>query len=347
MNLFTFAHRKEAEAFIDYLSFKPIAFYFDGLYKNQDSYLLITGEGLHNASEKTIAVLSSFADQIDNLVNIGVAGSLSAKLKMSEIISVRTSYAHHAERLEFKSFTSKSSDTTVDCMSVYDRVINISDRKKLSAFASLIDRELWSIASAAHLFKKSFQSIKYISDDLESENFCQLVINNSEFISKKLLDFYMANNSNDTTLNPNEEDSYLTLKSTELYFTVTQKRSLLHLLSLLKNTNFNEEEFLRSKDVKEIFGMEISAKEKTKKVLELLVIRINPIHSTITNKLTKIISPLKKDNIEVKYDRNFEDPTIEVSFKIDSQEKLDKIKESLSLFDFKQIQEVYDGKLDV
>jgi hypothetical protein len=54
MKLLTFAHRGEAQAFLAAYTFKPVDFFFDGLLKSDNYYLLITGEGPHAASEKLL-----------------------------------------------------------------------------------------------------------------------------------------------------------------------------------------------------------------------------------------------------------------------------------------------------
>ena len=38
MKLLTFAHRGEARAFLDASDYKPVEFFFDGLFKNDDSF---------------------------------------------------------------------------------------------------------------------------------------------------------------------------------------------------------------------------------------------------------------------------------------------------------------------
>lgn len=347
MDLLVFAHRKEAEAFIDYLQFKPIEFHFDGLYKNVDSYLLITGEGTQNASERVSAALSLFKKDITNIVNIGIAGSLSEKVKKHEILEIRTSYAHHANRLEFKSFTSSSTNTHLDCMTVFERVLTLEHRKKLSLLADIIDRELWSIASAAHLFKINFQSLKYISDDINDEGFCQLIIKESEIISNKLLNYFQNKNSN-KTISTNEMKRPSEIQDHKnLYFTVTQRRQLQHLLNLLENTNFSELNFLEREDIINILNLDILPKERSRRILELLLLEINPVHGKIKELVAAAISPLCKNEIDVKFDKDFEDKTLTILFKINSEETLNSKLRTLANFEFKKIDDIFNGNFDV
>lgn len=347
MKLLTFAHRKEAESFIDYLNFKPVNFHFDGLFRNDNDFLLITGEGTQNATEKVVATISFFKNEIKHLYNIGIAGSLSNKASKGELVEIRTSYAHHATRLEFKSFTSNATDSNLDCMTVFERVLSLDQRKKLSLHADIIDRELWSIASASHLFKIPFTAYKYISDDLNDENFCQLIIRESEIISFKLLNFYnLKTKSNLGSISQATAESLIKNHSS-LYFTVTQNRNLLHLLSLLKNTQFNESTFLEREDIKSILNSETLPKDKSKKVLELLLLEINPVHGKIKQLFNSSIRPLTNSDIEVKHDKDFEDKTLTLSFKINSTESLNSKIRALTNFDYRKIDDLFNGNFDV
>ena len=184
--LLIFAHKGEASHFLKAISFTPVDFFFKGLFESPDFFLLICGEGLQNTSEKTVSVLTHFNNQISEIYNLGTAGSLSEKIIKDQIHWVKTCYAGSTERQEYKSFTTQSPNATINCLSAYERIETPEARKKLSSFADIVDRELWSVGSAAALFKKSFYSLKYISDDPKSENFSQEVINKAPLISEKL-----------------------------------------------------------------------------------------------------------------------------------------------------------------
>lgn len=184
--LLIFAHKGEAGHFLKANSFTPVDFFFKGLFESPDFFLLICGEGLQNASEKTVSVLTHFNNQIIEVYNLGTAGSLSEKIIKDQIHWVKTCYAGSTERQEYKSFTTQTTNATINCLSALERIETPESRVKLSSFADIVDRELWAIASAAVLFKMPFYSLKYISDDLKSDNFSQEVINLAPLISVKL-----------------------------------------------------------------------------------------------------------------------------------------------------------------
>jgi nucleoside phosphorylase len=190
--LLVFAHKGEAIHFLKTIPFTPIDFFFMGLFESSDFYLLITGEGLQSASEKTVSVLSIFNKQISEIYNMGTAGSLSNQVSVDQIVWVQTAIAGSHERREYKTFTSSHPLASITCISANERVETTEARDRLSPFANIVDREVWAIASAAALFKIPFFSIKYISDDCSSENFCKEVIQKAPQISANLHDFFIG-----------------------------------------------------------------------------------------------------------------------------------------------------------
>ena len=105
MILFIFAHKGEASTFLKELSLSPIPLIFDGLFGDKDKYLLlITGEGLQSASEKTSAVLSLFSNSITHIINYGICGSLRSEIKKESLITIRSAYGYSGDKPFFKSF---------------------------------------------------------------------------------------------------------------------------------------------------------------------------------------------------------------------------------------------------
>ena len=173
VKLLIFAHRGEAQAFFNEWELLPVSFFFTGLFKNKDHYLLITGEGPKEASEKTVAVLAAFKSEISEVINIGIAGSLNSKLRVGDCVWIRSSYAQNAKACEFKSYTTNNHNN-IDCITAYSRITTSEDKKFLSSFADIVDRELWAIASASHLFKIELSALKLISDESDSVDICPL-----------------------------------------------------------------------------------------------------------------------------------------------------------------------------
>lgn len=348
-SLLTFAHRGEAQAFFEAYSTRPVEFYFDGLFESEHFFILITGEGPHNASEKCIAVASKFSDEIGAIYNIGIAGSLSPKLKKYDLQWIRTAYAHHAERLEFKSYTSSLKHTQHDCMSAYTRVLSTEERVKLSQFANIVDRELWAVASAAHLFKIPFYALKIISDDLEDHaaDICKFVKLEAPLFSKKLLEEFdrhrlmLLNSPNKNETKPAKDHPLL--NDPDFYFTTSQERKLISLIANLeiKGNNPLKFEFQFIKD------LEISPKDRSRQLIQFLSDELNPMAKKIRFALAKKLEPLSEASITTGFDSDFESDWIQLSMKIQSSRDLEKIKNALKIFSYEEFKEVLNGKIDV
>lgn len=184
--LLLFAHKGEASFFLQNIPHTPIDFFFKGLFNSENYFLLLTGEGLQNASEKTISVLTQFNHQIDSIYNIGTAGSLNENIYTDEIHWIKSVVAGSVARREYKTFYSSDTSAVTTCISAYERITDIESRRQLSAFGDIVDRELWAIGSAAKFFNLPFSALKYISDDYKNTDFCADVIKKAPLISEQL-----------------------------------------------------------------------------------------------------------------------------------------------------------------
>lgn len=344
MILFVVAHKKEAEAFIEYFALKSVPFIFEGFYEGQNIKLIISGEGLKNASERTLIALTKFPE-ITEVINLGVAGSVTSKIKVGEIHFVRTVYAHNGLAPEFKSFTSDIK-STYDCMSLSKRVLHSNEKIEYAKFADIIDREAWSIASAAHIFKKPFYAMKYISDDLDSKDFCQLVIDEAHIISAKILDFYLKNKSHQNDISNQETFYDHLLNDKRFHFTLTQKRQLQSIVLALQSIEYNLDAFSHGPLFSDISTKEITPKERSKQIIQTLLLELNPFHKTVSNKIDKLLHPFQK-KIHFKYDMTLERNEIEGNFKFSTETELNEIINTLRNFPIKSIHEIFAGKFDV
>jgi hypothetical protein len=351
--LLIFAHRGEAQAFFNEWDFLPVTFHFTGLFKNNDHYLLITGEGPKEASEKTVATLAVFKSEISQVFNIGIAGSLTPKLKVHDLVWVRSSYAQNAERCEFKSFTTKHHNN-IDCMTVNTRVTTLEEKKNLSNFADIVDRELWSIASAAHLFKIDFLALKLISDDLSSTDICQLVKEEAPALSKKLFAEYQRLLKDQETKVPlelhapksNKLEDFILLHP-KLYFTTSQARKLNTVLKglSLKKTLTDEEVKSLIADLVDQQAEDKTSKELSKILLTVLSERLNPLNTQIKNKIMTSVAPLTDAGAQVNFDPELEQEFVQINFQIRSNKDQKKLMLALEQFNYQKIKDIFSGNL--
>jgi hypothetical protein len=353
MTLLIFAHRGEAQTFFNEWELLPVAFHFPGLFKNKDHYVLITGEGPKDASEKTVAVVSAIKSEIKNIFNLGIAGSLSEKLKVGDLVWVRSSYAQNADRCEFKSFTFKD-HSSIDCMTVNTRVTTLAEKKTLSSFADIIDRELWAIASAAHLFKIEMHALKLISDDLSSTDICQLVKDEAPALSKKLFTEYTQFKKSRASVNSieliteksNRLEDYI-LSHPKLYFTTSQTRKLTTVLKGLSLKKvFTDDEI--KKLINELVESESSdktSKELSKLLLNHLSERLNPLNTKIKAMILNSVSPLTDAGAQVMFDQELENEFIQVNYQIKSTKDQKRLILALEQFNYQKIKDIFSGKL--
>ena len=345
--LLTFAHRGEAQAFLSAYPFKPVEFFFDGLFESDSFLLLITGEGPHNASEKTISVLAKFSSEIEEVFNLGVAGSLNLHLKKNDIVWIRSAFAHHAERLEFKSYTSTLINAKNDCITAYTRILSPIERNKLSLFANLVDRELWAVASASQLFKRPFYSVKIVSDDItdSSEEICKFVKADAlAFSEKLLLEFqaYKTIKGGQINIRKKTKDDSSLLCDPSFYFTTSQERKLASLLHSLKIKGIE----ITSLDLSPIKALEKSPKDRSRLLLQFLNDQLNPMAKKIRKALLKKLMPLEDAAISSSFDPDFEQDWLLLTMKIQSSRDLEKIKNALKIFSYEDFKMVLNGGIE-
>lgn len=352
MKLLVFAHRGEAQAFFNQWDFAPVAFYFNGLFKSKNYYLLITGEGPKDASEKTVAVVADLKEELDQIINIGIAGSLNPKLKIGDLAWVRSSYAQNAERCEFKSYTT-TIHSSLDCITAYSRVTSSEEKKMLSSFADMVDRELWSIMSAAQLFDLPAFALKLISDEADSTDFCKLVKEEAPALSKKMLqaflEFEQKNNearpSLQNTLAVTLEDKLLT--HDKLYFTTSQARKLhtvLRGISIKKTLSDDEVLNLLQKLIEEDEATR-TPKELSKILLNALSEKLNPLNTKIKERITQGLKPLIESGAQVSFDPELEQDYVQVSFQIRNTKDQKRLMLALEHFNYQKIKDIFQGKL--
>lgn len=343
MKLLTFAHRGEAQSFFKHFEFESVDFFFNGLFKSKDFYLLLTDEGTHSACEKTIATLAQFSSHIEEIINLGVAGSLSQKYKKHDLLWIRTSMAHHAQKLEFKTYSSTAINSQVDCISSYTRVLSKDDRHKLSLFADIVDRELWAIASAATFFKLPFSSLKIISDDLtqidQNTEICQLVKEDALNFSEKLLTEFL-NKSGKTKVQTKIKTQNSFYESEAFYFTTTQERKLKSLLDGLSVKNISVSQDL----IDELLSLQVLPKERSRMLLIELNDLLNPFAKKMRRALDKTLTPLSEAGISAQYNSNLEQTLLHLSVGINSERDLERVKNALKIFSYSDYKNIFDGK---
>lgn len=338
MKLLHFAHRAEAQQFIQHFGVKLDDSLFPSVYIGDDLIILVSNEGLSNTHNKVSYLLGKF--NISKVVNLGIAGVLDNNLKLDQIVKVRTSYAYDGHGPKFHSFTTNE-QAKIDCISTEQRVLDSEFSKKLRPFAHIIDRELWALASSCQLHKVEFESYKYLSDYAGDQTQCLDIKNRAQEFSQKLLEAYL-----DAAI---EDQVILDLDTpNDFYMTFSQKHHVEKLLAALSiKWEISKEEVLKKVNANEILNLNLRPKEKTIFLIEKLEESLTPLKKVIENKLNESIKSLTACGANVSFDRALEKKEFQIRMNINSDKNVKRLAEALSEFSFSTFENIMDGKFDV
>lgn len=333
-DLLCFAHHGEAQAFLSHFDFKPMKFFFDGLFESDSYFLLLTQEGEQNTTERVTSVISYLHPHIHRVYNIGIAGSLNLKLRIGEIHKIRTSYAFQDSEPKFRSFT-LAEEKLPNCISSDRRVINKELAEKLSCFADVVDRELWAVASSCQLLKKPLSSIKLISDSPLIQNsfeICEPVRENAQVFSAQLLQYFLSEQkSKPEEIQPAENPIF---QDVSFHFTASMKHQYLELISRLES----------EPQLDEYRKLKVPAKIRTQKLLNEMRGQLNPLQKKIQEQTEDMKTQMNKKQIQIKFSEHFETDEVQFHFSAKDQNELETKIKSLSQFSFENIHNILTGK---
>jgi nucleoside phosphorylase len=313
MNLFVFAHRGEAQSFLDNDGYKAIT---NELYQNDKSLLLITGEGMFEVMIKLTKILENY--KINEIINLGVCGALQ-DIKQ-DIYSIRTVYGQE----QFKSFTSNDPQAMTDIITSQDRALTKQDKEKLSPFAQLVDRELWAIAYVANKYKIPFRAYKLISDNVNETDFCDRVKERASLYSQDLYN----------------KDRQVNLPN-GFYFTRQQEIQFHDLKTKCAALNIDIDILIGQAMIEKL------PKKRTSLLISLMRHALNPMKSDVEKKFKKLTKPFTTIGAKVSSPDNLESHVIDLRFQIKNELDLNRLKLSLELFNLKKYQDFIDGDMNV
>ncbi|AXK51242.1 5'-methylthioadenosine/S-adenosylhomocysteine nucleosidase [Spiroplasma alleghenense] len=192
MKLLIFAMIEEAQDTINSLEFSKVDDLFLNYYQNKESYLLITGIGLVNAS-LTLSVFLTKHKEIKEIINIGTAGSCSQELNVKDVVIIDKTYYsaadltgfnysygqlpgepkyYHNPHINAEFFKNlKIFEPKISSLASSDIFINSEEKfnnfvKKTDVGVEVFDMEGAALSHVANRFKKQIVIIKIISDNL-------------------------------------------------------------------------------------------------------------------------------------------------------------------------------------
>ncbi|AHI53955.1 5'-methylthioadenosine/S-adenosylhomocysteine nucleosidase [Spiroplasma sabaudiense Ar-1343] len=197
MKLIVVAMYEEIEGFLNSESFVIVEHQFLKIYKNDKTYLLITGIGLVNAALTLSAFLAIYQNEVTQIYNFGSAGSSSKNLQVFDIVVANRVYystvdltgfgyaygqipkeSEYFEMTLAQSILMKlSPNFDVHSSNLASSDIFISDENKFENFVikasksiEVFDMEAAALCHVAKKFAKPINVIKLISDNLLIKN---------------------------------------------------------------------------------------------------------------------------------------------------------------------------------
>jgi nucleoside phosphorylase len=334
--LLSFAHPGEAQFFLNDPDFRfkknaELPYFYEG----EDCDLILTGEGVTSALFRITQVLEKMNVQKGTLyrgvINLGIVGSISSKLKIWDVVSVRTVYNLVAHKMQFHSFTSQitSALTSVDLVTVQDRVLDFKSKVEISGFGDVIDRELWALAYVCQNYKLPWYSLKVVSDNLTQETDCKLIFDQKEEFSKILKESYLKHDP----FHSEKPGTQSKLETGELNLTLEQK--------ILNHPNFHWTESLKNEfkkflnlvsDVQEVRvenmieslvqDTSLTPKVRSIKLIEELRSISNPLMAEYKRKRDRLAEIWGSKGILIQYDSKGENLDLVIKFSCSTQQGL-------------------------
>lgn len=194
MNLLVAAHKAEVNTLINKLNLHKMEHLDNLVYGNENTALLITGEGIENVFLKLTSHLTIHSKEIKKIVNLGIAGAVSHKLKKNRIYEIGTvAFESGANKMPPQALSTKMN--TLFCQT---RTTALHNNAHLASTpVDVVDMELWAIASVARYFKIPCCSYKLISDYVSEPLDFNEIKKNMHFYSNEISTFYINKERND------------------------------------------------------------------------------------------------------------------------------------------------------
>ncbi|MAX65397.1 MAG: hypothetical protein CME66_00520 [Halobacteriovoraceae bacterium] len=335
MKLICIAHRGEAQQFIQALKLKTRNNEF---YHNHDLALLITGEGHLEVMTKLPYYIAQYDFQ--EIINYGIAGALNKKLEIKTLYPIRTSYAYFGNKPIFHSYPVMASTRHLDCISSDKRVLNNEDADQMSAFADLVDRELWAIGKIARQYKLPLRAYKLVSDYANEQTQCFELKNQAKEYSQIMLEHFNQN-KNQAQIPAIKKSQQLDL-SFHTSFTQTKRLETLQQKLDPQSIAYALEELEKEESFKKL-----KDKQKANKLISKLEAIVNPLNQKFTHYLENLFLPFKKIGANISYDPKLDQRKLVLKMEINDQKNIENLTKTLKGFQFQDVEKVWQGKIDV
>ena len=194
--LLTAAFKEEAAFFIKQLNLQKKFEIIDGLFTNNNNFLLITGKGIINAKQKFEHFINLNKKFSGPVYNFGICGKLKDKILLNHIYEInRVIVLNNKDNINSIKLADQNIKDDVNCISVTSPVQNKQVANRLKNYADVVDMELWAYAEVCKRKNFNLVAFKYVSDDANEETSLKSILKNITAISEKLFNYYLENYS--------------------------------------------------------------------------------------------------------------------------------------------------------
>jgi hypothetical protein len=331
MYLITMAHLGEAQGVIENFRLKK---HLSDVWLGEEFVLLITGEGPWESATRTALEISRHP--LSHILNIGIAGTVCQKVKIGEIVNVRSVYLVGDQKPFFKTF--QLGATGIDCVTSFERILDPQKAALLSGLGSIVDRELWGVAMAARTAGLPVSSWKMISDDAGSLKACELVQEMAHELSEKIAG-KLSEKFKEVEVSPLPVGFHMTFTMRHRLETLLTKLSL--------KEGIGREEALRLLPLKDLLLEDISSKERSKKLMRYLEQKIDPFRKVVTEVVSSLEKNFQKEGFKLSLDPTLENTKVTISFEAQDDESLKQKSTALKKLSLAPYEKLLNGSFDV
>ncbi len=191
MNLIVFAHKAEAQNFLKEKTISQYSKKLPNLYHCDKYYVLFLGKGIGHVTRDLASATLELSGKIKQIINMGVAGSLSQELELNKIYPIKTCILAPNDLKRRETFDLQTqSDKLFTCITTQRMVDTPAYAKYLHNYADLVDMELWAISAVCHQLNMPLSAYKLISDYADNPTITKSVKQKAPFYSSLLKEYY-------------------------------------------------------------------------------------------------------------------------------------------------------------
>lgn len=341
-----FAHKGEAQSFLNQQNTKLVKQSSYSIWESPKYFVLLSGEGIEESLFALSSLLAEHKDSVGRIINLGIAGALKKSIELNKIYPVSVVIAEGRDtQPEFKSFSSKDSNSPHYCISARTRVKDDDYAEKLSLHAELVDREAFGFAFAAKAHKKEFLCYKLVSDVAGQGTFCFDIKEQAATYSEQMYDYYCENLVTEAKPKQQSVDDNLDhLKTKGFHFSQSQKAQftkLSHFLKAKAPKSFSS--IMSENNLDQIIEEFHRPKDRSRALIDEIQNALNPFHNQIYDKLHAWFknkpSSLKQVNTDPQWEKNW----IRLNLEILSEEDKDEAIAFIKQLPLDEFQKIFEG----